>query len=111
MAAPSLSSPSAPPSPPLSGPDGPAHLVEYKLGSQVDVSASLAQVALDQCFHALLLQCIRHVVEGVLVREGSQSLEGGDRRARLKLMRIRGQETERPRVALGSPLAPHIPPC
>lgn len=111
ITAPPLFPPLQPLLPLLSGPDGPAHLVKYKLGSQVDVRARRAQVALDQRFHALLLQCIRHVVEGVLVRESCQSLEGGDGRARLKLMRIRGQEIEWPRMALGSPLAPPIPPC
>lgn len=89
-----------------SGPDSPArpaHLIEHKLGAQVDVSACGAQVALDQCLHALLLQCIRHVVEGVLIRERCQSLEGGDRTARLKLMESRSQEPEGPRMAPGSP--------
>lgn len=77
---------------PQSSPGSPAHLVEHKLGTQVDISARSAQEALDQCLHALLLQCIRHVIEGVLIWERCQCLEGGEERARLRLMGTRSQE-------------------
>lgn len=57
-------------------------------------------MTLDQCLHALLLQCICHVVERVLVRERCQCLEGGDRRVRLRLMGTRSQESERSRIGV-----------
>lgn len=51
------------------------HLIEGKLLPQVRVHALAGQVCLDEPLHALLLQTICHVVEGVLVREGSQRLQ------------------------------------
>lgn len=57
-------------------------------------------MTLDQCLHALLLQCICHVVERVLVRERCQCLEGGDRRVRLRLMGTRSQESEGSRIGV-----------
>lgn len=61
-----------------------AHLIERQLCSQVNISASSAQETLDQRFHALLLQSICHIIEGVLVWERRQRLEGGHRKPRLR---------------------------
>lgn len=52
----------------------PAHFIERELLLQVEVGALAAQVPLHHPLHALLLQAVRHVVEGVLVREGCQRL-------------------------------------
>lgn len=52
----------------------PTHFIECELLLQVEVGALAAQVLLHHPLHALLLQAVRHVVEGVLVREGCQRL-------------------------------------
>lgn len=52
----------------------PAHLVEGELLLQVEVGALAAQVLLHHLLHALLLQAVSHVVEGVLIWEGCQRL-------------------------------------
>lgn len=52
----------------------PADLVEGELLLQVEVGAFAAQVLLHQLLHALLLQAVGHIVEGVLVWEGCQRL-------------------------------------
>lgn len=89
-----------------SRPDGPAYLIEHKLCAQVEISARGTQVALDQSLHALLLQRIRHIIEGVLVRKCCQCLERADGRARLRLMEtLRG-----PELTLGSPHFSAPPP-
>lgn len=52
----------------------PAHFIEQELLLQVEVGALAAQVLLHQPLHALLLQAVCHIVEGVLVWEGCQRL-------------------------------------
>lgn len=52
----------------------PAHLVECELLLQVEVGALAAQVLLHHLLHALLLQAVSHIVEGVLIWEGCQRL-------------------------------------
>lgn len=52
----------------------PTHLVERELLLQVEVGALAAQVLLHHLLHALLLQAVGHVVEGVLVWESCQCL-------------------------------------
>ena len=65
-------------SPAWASPRGTPHthtyFIERELLLQVEIGALAAQVLLHHRLHALLLQAVCHVVEGVLVREGCQRL-------------------------------------
>lgn len=52
----------------------PTHLIDRELLLQVEVGALAAQVLLHHLLHALLLQAVGHIIEGVLVWEGCQRL-------------------------------------
>ena len=53
-------------------------LVELELFEKVKVGALAVHVLLDDAFHALLLETVRHIVERVLVRDRYQHLGADD---------------------------------
>lgn len=52
-----------------------SNLIDVELLNQVKISALSTQVSLGHCLHALFLQAIYHIIEGILVRQGCKCLQ------------------------------------
>lgn len=63
------------------------NLIDVELLNQVQISAFSPQVFLGHGLHALFLQAIHHIIEGILVRQCCKSLHKDQQTAK-KLLQI-----------------------